>query len=269
MIAACIRCSTVLIAAVALGFALIVVDAFAGEADCPVPEHFYEYQPILTKTAKALAGPREVRIAVLGGASTTGAAAGGVGSAWTARFASALGEKFPSARTKVVNLAVRGQTAKKAVESLEQDVLPLKPTLVIWETGTMEAVRGADVDEFRHALHTGTDKLRAAGAEVVLMNMQFSRATETVIHFSPYVAAMREFADTNDVPLFRRRGIMRHWAESGVLDLRTRESEKSRELAAKLYTCLGRAMADFVARGAPAAKGTSSSIEHRIFNAKD
>jgi hypothetical protein len=123
----------------------------------------------------------------------------------------------------------------------------------------MEAVRGADVDEFRNALQTGTDKLRTAGAEVVLMNMQFSRATEAVIHFSPYVAAMREFADANDVPLFRRRGIMRHWAETGVLDLRAREGEKSRELAAKLYTCIGRAMAEFVARGAPAAKGAISS----------
>ena len=258
MISAFIRCSVILVAATAVGLLLIVVGAFAGEGDCPVPERFYEFQPILTKTAKALAGHREVRIAALGGASTTGAAAGGLEFAWTARLASALGERFPSARTKVINLAVGGQTAKRAVERLDHDVLPLKPTLVIWETGTMEAVRGTDVDEFRQTVQTGIDKLRAAGAEVVLMNMQFSRATETVIHFGPYVAVMREFADANDVPLFRRRGIMRHWAESGALDLRTQEGEKSRELAAKLYNCIGWAMAEFVARGVPAGKRANS-----------
>ena len=261
MISVFIRCSMILVSAMTVGLFLVVVAAFAEEGDCSVPESFYEFQPILTKTTKALAGRREVRIAVLGGASTTGAAAGGVEFAWTARLASALHERFPSARTKVINLAVGGQTAKRAFERVDHDVLPLKPTLVIWETGTMEAVRGTDVDEFRQTVQTGVDKVRAAGAEMVLMNMQFSRATETVIHFAPYVAAMRELADANEVPLFRRRGIMRHWAETGVLDLRTREGEKSRELATKLYDCIGRAMAEFVARGIPAGKRANSSAD--------
>jgi hypothetical protein len=253
MISSFFRYSTLLIAAMAVGL-LLVAGAFAQEGDCPVPERFYEFQPILTKTAKTLAGRREVRIAALGGASTMGVAAGGLEFAWPARLASALGERFPTARTKVINLAVGRQTAKRAVERVDHDVLPLKPTLVIWETGTMEAVRGTDVEEFRQTVQTGIDKLRAAGAEVVLMNMQFSRATEAVIHFQPYLIAMRELADVNDVPLFRRHGIMRHWAESGSLNLRTGDGEKGRALAAKLYDCIGRALADLVTRSVSAAK---------------
>jgi hypothetical protein len=93
------------------------------------------------------------------------------------------------------------------------------------------------------------------------MNMQFSRATDAVIHFEPYLVGMRELADVNDVPLFRRHGIMRHWAESGALDLRAGDGEKGRELAAKLYGCIGRAMADLVARGTPAGKPGSSPGE--------
>jgi hypothetical protein len=228
--------------------------AFGQGRECPVPEHFYTFEPPLTKTAKALADGREVVIAALGGASTLGLAAGGVNLAWPERLAAALAGRFPSARTKVVNLGVSRQTAKRAVERLNRDVFPLKPALVIWETGTMEAVRGIRVGEFRETLQAGIDELRAAGAEVVLMNMQFSRETDAMIHFDPYLVAMRELADANDVPLFRRRGIMRHWAESGSLDLRATDGEKSRQLAAKLYDCIGRAMADFVTRGAPAAK---------------
>jgi len=94
---------------------------------------------------------------------------------------------------------------------------------------------------------------------VLLMNMQFSRASDAVIHFEPYLAAMRELADINDVPLFRRHAIMRYWAESGALDLRTGEGEKGRELAAKLYGCIGRAMADLVTHGVPAAKRANGS----------
>jgi hypothetical protein len=233
-------------------------EAFGQQQDCSVPERFYLFEPELTKTSKALAGGGEVVIAVLGGSSTLGRAAGGSDRAWPARMAAVLAERFPSARIKVVNLAVARQTAKAAAERLDRDVLPLKPTLVIWETGTMEAVRGTVVDEFRETLQTAIDELHSAGTEVVLMNTQFSRDTDAVIQFGPYLIAMRELADANGVPLFRRHGIMRYWAESEVLDLRVRDGEKRRQVAAKLYDCIGRAMADFVARGVRAAKTAAS-----------
>jgi lysophospholipase L1-like esterase len=262
MMPAFFRRAMVPIAAMLVGLLFAVVGVFAQERECPVPERFYTFEPLLTKTGKALSGRREVVIAALGGASTTGAAAGGLELAWPARLASALAEKFPSARrARVVNLAVGRQTAKQGSERLERDVLPLKPTLVIWETGTMEAVRRSDIDEFRETIQAGIDKVRAAGAEIVLMNMQFSRATDAVIHFEPYLAAMRELADANDVPLFHRHGIMRHWAESGSLNLRAGDGEKGRELAAKLYDCIGGAMADLVTRGAPAKRTRSPGAD--------
>jgi hypothetical protein len=94
--------------------------------------------------------------------------------------------------------------------------------------------------------------VRATGAEVVLMNMQFSRATDAMIHLEPYLNAMRQLADANDVPLFRRHEIMRYWAESGLLDLTVKDSKSRRQVAAKLYDCIGRAMANFVRRGGAA-----------------
>ena len=257
MTAAFLRCAIVIASA---GIALLSAPAgvLGQEQECPVPERFYTFEPPLTKTAKALAGGREVVIAALGGASTVGLAAGGPNLAWPARMSSVLAGKFPSARTKVVNLAVARQTAKAAVERFSRDVFPLKPTLVIWETGTMEAVRGTDVDEFRETVQAGINELHTARTEMMLMNMQFSRETDAMIQFGPYLIAMRELADANDVSLFRRHGIMRYWAENDFLDLRTREAEKRRQLAAKLYDCIGHAMADFVARGVAAAKAASS-----------
>ena len=257
------RYAIVLLAVAGIGLLSAPARALDQERECPVPERFYTSQPALTKTAKALADGREVVIAALGGASTVGLAAGKPGLAWPARLGSTLSVRFPSARTKVVNLAVARQTAKGMAERLDRDVIPLKPALVIWETGTMEAVRGTDVDEFRETVQAGIDQLRAAKAEVVLMNMQFSRDTDAMIHFGPYLVAMRELAETNDVPLFRRRGIMRHWAESDLLDLRARDSEKRRQVAAKLYDCIGRAMADFVTRGVPAANAPASPGSYR------
>ena len=181
MTPAFLRYAIVLIAAAGMSVLSAPVGTFGQEHECPVPERFYTSEPLLTKTTKALTGGREVVIAVLGGASTVGLAAGGPGLAWPARLSSVLAGRFPSARIKVVNLAVARQTAKGAVERLVRDVLSLKPTLVIWETGTMEAVRGIDVDEFRETVQAGINELRAAGTEVVLMNMQFSRETDAMI----------------------------------------------------------------------------------------
>jgi hypothetical protein len=104
------------IVAVGIGLLLAPAEVFSQERDCPVPERFYASDPPLTKTAKALAGGREVVIAVLGGSSTLGLAAGVPSLAWPARLASILTGRFPSARIKVVNLAVARQTAKATVE---------------------------------------------------------------------------------------------------------------------------------------------------------
>ena len=243
----------IVIAAGNIGLLCAPTPIFAQERECSVPERFYVSEPQLTKTPKAIVHGQELVIVVLGGASTLGIAAGKPDLAWPARFAAAVAERFPSAHIKVVNLAVARQTAKRAAERLDGEVIPMKPNLVIWETGTMEAVRGMDIDEFRETLRAGIDELRTAGIETVLMNMQFSRDSEAVIHFEPYLAAMSQLADASDVPLFRRHGIMRHWAESGFLDLRVSDSDQRRRVAAKLYDCIGRAMADFVMRGSPGA----------------
>jgi lysophospholipase L1-like esterase len=220
--------------------------------DCAVPTSFYDSEPMLPKTAAALASDQPVSIVAIGGASTLGRAAGSPDLAWPARLAVALTNRFPAARVTVDNRAVARQTSQEMAARLDREVLPLKPTLVIWETGTTDAVRGTDLDEFRQTIQASIDRLRASGAEIVLMDMQFSRATHAVINFDRYESVLREVADANEVPLFRRYDIMRDWAESGLFDLMTGDHDQLTLIASRLYDCIGRAVADFITRGAPA-----------------
>jgi acyl-CoA thioesterase I len=242
------RWAVVLIATVGLALLPAPRAACGQEAACPTPEGFGVSEAALAKTAKALADGSDVVIVALGGSSTLGVAAGGADLSWPSRLAVVLARRFASARVKVVNLAVPRQTAQDAAARLAREVLPLRPKLLIWETGTVEAVRGTDVDTFRETVQAGIDELHAAGIEVLLMNAQFSRDTDAMIRFEPYLAALREVADANEVPVFNRHGLMRYWAESGVLDLRTKDSDQRRRLATRLYDCIGRAMADLVIR---------------------
>jgi hypothetical protein len=242
------RWAVALIATAGLAFLPAPRATRGQEAACPTPEGFGASEVTLPRTVKALAGGTDVVIVTLGGSSTLGAAAGGADLAWPSRLAVVLAGRFPSARVRVVNLATPRQTAREAASRFAREVVPLRPTLLIWETGTVEAVRGTDVDDFRETVQAGIDELRAAGIEVVLMNAQFSRDTDAMIHFAPYLGALRDVADANELPVFHRYGLMRYWAESGVLDLRTKDSDKRRRLATRLYDCLGRAMADLVTR---------------------
>jgi hypothetical protein len=238
-----------LIATVGIGLFFLPEIAPAQEQGCAVPISFYDTEPTLPKTTAAIASGKTILIVVIGGASTLGHAAGSPDLAWPARFAVALTSRFPSARVTVNNRAVARQTTQEMASRLDQEVIALKPMLVIWETGTTDAVRGTDLDEFRQTIQTGIERLRASEAEMVLMDMQFSRHTHAVINFDRYESVLREVTDANDVPLFRRLDIMHHWVESGLFDLMTADPTKLPLVASRLYDCIGRAMADFVTRG--------------------
>ena len=68
-------------------------------------------------------------------------------------------------------------------------MIALKPLLVIWETGTTDAVRGTELDELRQTIQDGIDRLRQSGAEVAFMDMRFSRHTHAMINFDRYEAS--------------------------------------------------------------------------------
>jgi hypothetical protein len=240
-----------LMAAVGIGLLSLPGLAPAQGQDCAVPASFYDTEPTLPKTAAAIASGQPVSIVAIGGASTLGHAAGSPDLAWPARLAVALTSRFPAARVTVDNRAVARQTAQEMASRLDREVNPLKPTLVIWETGTTDAVQGTELDEFRQTIQDGIDRLRASGAEIVLMDMQFSRQTHAVINFDRYESVLREVTDANEVPLFRRYDIMRHWAENGLFDLITADHDKLQLVASRLYDCIGRAVADFITRDAP------------------
>ena len=58
---------------------------------------------------------------------------------------------------------------------------------------------------------------RMRETDVILMNLQYSPRTETMISAPPYLDNMRVVAQQHDVPLFDRFAIMRQWNDAGRL----------------------------------------------------
>lgn len=148
-----------------------------------------------------------------------------------------------------VQITVRGGRGLLATDmlALMRTELALRPfQLVIWQTGTVEAVRNLPPGEFGQTLSEGVEIAQAANADVVLVDPQFSRFLQTNSNLDPYIQALQQVASLPGVVLFRRFDLMRNWANDGHIDLeRTTRSNRQKVIEA-LHACLGRHLARLV-----------------------
>ncbi|WP_439923626.1 SGNH/GDSL hydrolase family protein [Nitrobacter sp. JJSN] len=231
---------------VLLVLAGLSASAFARADDppksCDVPAYLLTSESTLSRVASMVKTGGPLDILVVGSRSST--ISGAEGDAYPARLQAALREKLPGNTVNVsVELAPR-KTAEDLAPDLGKLAQAKKPTLVVWQTGTVDAMRSVDIDNFRGAVDHGVAALQSAGADVVLMNMQYSPRTETMVSPAAYIDNMRLAAQQHDVPLFDRFAIMNQWNETGEFDLFS--AVRGVDLAKRVHDCLGRALSTFV-----------------------
>jgi lysophospholipase L1-like esterase len=223
---------------------LSAVAARAEEAPptCEVPAYLLTSESPLPKVAAAVKQAQKLDILVVGSRSST--ISNAEATAYPARLEAMLRDKLPAVKVAVsVDLYVK-KTAEEVAAGLAKLVSERKPTLVIWQTGTVDALRSIDPDDFRVAVDEGVAALQSAGTDVILMNLQYSPRTETMISVNPYLDNMRAVSQQHDVPLFDRFAVMRHWNEAGDFDLFS--TSHGTDLAKRVHDCLGRALSRFV-----------------------
>jgi lysophospholipase L1-like esterase len=209
---------------------------------CDVPDYLLSSESSLPKVADAVKSRHPLDILVVGSRSST--IPSSEAAAYPARLQAMLAEKLPSV---TVNVSVELQSKKTSEEvaaGLAKLVDDKKPTLVIWQTGTVDAMRSIDPDDFRTAVDDGVAAMQKAGTDVILMNLQYSPRTESMISAPPYLDNLRVVAQQYDVPLFDRFGIMHQWNDSGDFDFFS--ASHGLELAKRVHDCLGRALSKFV-----------------------
>ena len=196
------------------------------------------------RVATAVTTDRRLTVAVVGTGSSNLAGPGGPPSAYPARLEAALKQRLPSVAVKVVTLVRTRMTADDLAKGMEKLLVDEKPDLVIWQTGTFDAIRRIEPDDFRAALDEGVETLHKGGADVILMNMQYSPRTDIMVPLGPYADNMRVVAQQHEIPLFDRLAIMRHWSDIGAFDLYA--AGKDNVLAHKVHDCIGRAIASMI-----------------------
>jgi hypothetical protein len=226
----------------------------AERSQCDVPADLLAVgDGTLDKVATAVRDNKKLDILVVGSGSSTLAGPDGASIAYPARLEAALREKLPGVAVTVTANVQPKRTAEDVAETLAPLVNERKPNLLIWQTGTVDAIRAVHPDDFRNAVDEGVQSVKATSADVILMNLQYSPRVETMFSTAPYLDNLRAVAQQQDVPLFDRYSIMHSWSDHGQFDLSV--SSRSFALAKGVHECLGRALADLViaaARLAPA-----------------
>jgi hypothetical protein len=212
-------------------------------AQCGVAAHLVETSYPLPKVKRAIA-EKKLNILVVGAGSSQLPGASGEKNAYPARLQQALADQLKGVEVKVTTDIKASRTAAEMVKALPANLAAAKPALMIWQTGTTDAMRAVDPDQFSQALDQGIDITRGAGADVVLVNAQYSPRTESMIALSTYSDDMRWVALQQEVPLFERFSIMRLWSDLGTFDLYS--ATKKLDIAERVHDCIGRLLADLV-----------------------
>lgn len=224
----------------------LLVGAAAPDA-CPVPDELALHGLALPAAAEALARGKPLRIIAFGSGSTLGQAAGDPTRTYPARLQARLAARLPKAAIEVVDAGVPRQDAAQMLERLDHDVIERHPALVVWEVGTNDATREREPDDFANDLEDGIARLQAAHIDVILMDMQYAPSTATIINFDPYLDALHQAADIDEVPVFRRYDIMRTWSEQGVFRFDSVAPAERLATARAVYDCEAALLAQAIA----------------------
>ena len=226
-----------------VGLAAQAEERSAPNAGCDAPDQFRYLTDDLPFMRLAMQRSAALKVFVVGSASTLGL---GPDSAYPAVFAHVLSERLPGIAVSVTVKAKPGLTAAEMVKMFKTEIVPAKPALVVWQTGTVEAMRGVDPESFAASLLAGIELLHRNLSDVILVDMQFSPYTSSMVNLDDYRKLMIWVAQRRDVFLFRRYELMHYWSQNQVFDFGASDRAEQRRVAERIHACIGRFLAEAV-----------------------
>ena len=219
-------------------------------ATCEAPADLAAPNGSLDHVADALASGKPVNILAIGSGTTVGETNGSPGTSFPYRMVSALRTALPHVTFTLTVRGGRNMTAEAMLPLLTEALHEQSYPLVLWQTGTVEAVRGMRPDLMRTVLEAGIDAVHDASGDIVFIDPQFSRFLRANADLDPYQSVLDQLSDLPGVALFHRFDLMRSWATEGQIDLERARKADRETAVAQLNICLGDALARFVMNGA-------------------
>lgn len=237
--------------------ALVLASGFSAQAEgtpvCAAPSELTRAGFTLPRLAKSLAAKKPTTVLVLNSSSLAKKSAlkGGAEKDAPRTFPSFLEEtlrtRYPDGGVVVTTHNEPRATAEAILADLPGVLAQARPALVIWQTGTYDAILGADTSAFSDAVNTGIGFIHDAGADAIVVSPQFSPRTAIAIDVAPYANALAWAARSSGIPFFDRYDIMQFWASEGIFDFDTARPSPSQ--FEDVHRCIGRLLVGMIVDG--------------------
>ncbi len=204
----------------------------------------------LARTARVLAGSGTLKIVAVGSSSTAGAGASSPTASYPSRLLVELRQRFPGHDIVMLNRGVNGEEAADMMDRFDTQVLNEKPDLILWQVGTNAILRDHPLDVAERLIHEGVQRLKGSGADVVLIDPQFSPQVIAKPEAQPMVDLIATAAKRENVGLFRRYAVMRNWRETEGMAFDAFVSPDQLHMNDWSYACVAKVLGSSIADAA-------------------
>ena len=255
------------IAVMALIFGLMLPFSAYAEIrapSCDTPLDLIRLANPLSHVAQKLAAGAPITIVAIGSSSTAGAGASSPATNYPNRLAEELKRLFPTHSITVLNRGVNGEEVDDMLKRFDKDVVVAKPDLVLWQLGTNSVIRDQMFTDHGAAIRDGLNKIRAVGADVVLIDPQFAPKVIVKSDAEHMVELIAMTAKVENVDLFHRFDVMKRWRDADHMAYESFVSPDGLHMNDWSYACmakgLGMAIAEAVQRPVMSAKAMAHLV---------
>src|SRR6516225_1382994 len=222
----------------------------AAPATCTAPAELARFDRPLIHTMRRVANGQPLTIVAIGSSSTAGAGASSPDATYPSRLAVELRTRFPGRDITVLNRGVNGEETNNMMARFAADVLAAHPQLVLWQIGTNSVLRDHPLSPHAVQMHDGIEQLKAAGADVILIDPQFAPAVLAKSETEGMVEQIAITAKEENVDLFRRFAVMRDWHDVQHLSFDNFVSPDHLHMNDWSYACIAKLLGTAIAEAA-------------------
>jgi len=189
-----------------------------------------------------------LKIVAIGSSSTYGSGASSPAASYPSRLEAELKAKLPGLPVTVLNKGIGGEEASQMAARFDADVIDENPDLVLWQVGSNSVLR--DHPAPGEIIRQGVEKLKASGAEVILINPQYAPKIISKPGVGQSVDVITATAHDAEVGLFDRFSVMRHWVETEQMAFEQFLSPDLLHMNDWSYACVAKLLANAIVDGA-------------------
>ena len=236
-----------LLAALALPLA---ARAEAPAPSCDAPLDLIRFANPLSHVSQKLNSGEPITIVAIGSSSTAGAGASSPAASYPSRLQAELKQRFPGHPITVINRGANGEEIADMLKRFDAAVVAAKPDLVIWQLGTNSVLRDHQITDHGASIRVGIAKIRATGADIVLLDPQYAPKVIAKPEVATMVELLATTAKREDVDLFPRFNVMKHWYDVDHMKFASFVSPDGLHMNDWSYGCLAKGLSVAIAEAA-------------------